>query len=112
MTQNGAGWVNQFLNPPRTVYQQTGSGGPMLPAPGGYGQSPNMPYMSAPHPTVRAAGYGPITLGTEGYDRAFVLAHQRRAGRNENGDTGRQGQSNRVRRTGVQGFDATTLRVK
>lgn len=109
---NGSGWVNQFLAAPRPVIQVTGSGGPMLPTPGGYGPTPNMPFMSAPHPTTRAAGYGPITLGTEGYDRAFVTAHQRRAGRNETGDTGRQGQSGRVRRTGVQGFDATTLRVK
>lgn len=113
MDYTGIQWAQQFRALPFKSYRQTQDGNPMMPSFGGYGQTPNMPYMTAPHPLTRPAGIGPIEMGIEGLNRVFFLAHAPNgAGRNPYGDVGRQGRKNRVMRVGVQGFDATALRMK
>ncbi len=109
----GIQWAQQFKADPFRSYRQTQDGNPMMPSIGGYGPTPNMPYMTAPHGMIRPAGIGPIEMGIEGFNRAFALAHAANgAGRNPYGDVGRQGRKYRVVAVGVQGFDATALRVK
>lgn len=110
---NGLLWAQQFQAPGFHPWGGTQGGNPLMPTVGGYGQTPNMPYMTAPKANIRPAGYGPMGLGTEGINLSFFLAKPvGGAGRNPYGDTGRQGRRNRVMRVGVQGFDATALRVK
>lgn len=58
---------------------KTGMGAePLMPKPGGYGPSKQMPTMRAASPETRPAGYGPIesmfAWGGQGFNRAFFLS--------------------------------------